>query len=66
MEVDMSPYRSTKSEIDYIITDKKEIIYYITVVNKIWIGNDYHMVRTKISLNTKKERKLISKPKVKR
>lgn len=58
-----SPDGSTKNEIDFIISNRKEIVRDVTVLNKFSIGSDHRLVRSKISINIKNERrKLIKQP----
>lgn len=62
-----SPDGNTKNEIDYIITNKQDIVQDVTVINKCSIGSDHRMVRAKVNINIKRERrKLISQTHVKK
>ena len=57
-----SPDGHTINEIDYIITDKPNMVTDVTVINRINIGSDHSMVMGSIRLNTKAERrKLLNK-----
>ncbi|XP_048516546.1 craniofacial development protein 2-like [Dendroctonus ponderosae] len=59
----VSPDCSTKNEIDFIISNRKEIVRDVTVLNKFSMGSDHRLVRSKISINIKNERrKLIKQP----
>jgi Reverse transcriptase (RNA-dependent DNA polymerase) len=61
-----SPTKRT-SEIDYILTNKKDIFLDCTVINKFNTGSDHRMVRCKVRFNIKRERsKLMQKPRVRR
>ncbi|XP_044759008.1 craniofacial development protein 2-like [Coccinella septempunctata] len=52
-----SPDGRTKNEIDYIITDNKNTVKDVSVLNKFFTGSDHRIVRAKIVLNLKKERR---------
>lgn len=52
----VSPDSRTRNEIDFIITDKKQIIADVTVLNRLSIGSDHRMVRAKVLLNLRTER----------
>lgn len=52
----MSPDGNTKNEIDYITTDKKNIIKDVTVLNNFSVGSDHRIVRAKVKINVKRER----------
>lgn len=57
-----SPDGVTKNQIDLIISNMKNIVQDVTVLNKFSIGSDHRAVRAKIVINTRKERlKLIRK-----
>ena len=43
-----SPDGSTKNELDFVITDKKEIVQDETVLNRFSAGSDSRIVRAKI------------------
>ena len=47
----------TKNEIDYIMTDKPNMVTDLTVINRINIGSDHMMVMGSITLNTRAERR---------
>lgn len=53
----ISPDGRTKNEIDFIITDKKQTVTDVTVLNSLSVGSDHRMVRAKILLNLRTERK---------
>jgi len=58
----ISPDGRTKNEIDFIITDKKQIVTDVTILNKLSVGSDHRMVRAKIVLNLRTERnKLVNR-----
>ena len=48
---------NTKSEIDYIMTDKPSMVTDVTVINRVNIGSDHRMVMASITLNTRAERR---------
>ncbi|XP_072378445.1 uncharacterized protein [Diabrotica undecimpunctata] len=50
-----SPYGITKNEIDFIITNRN-IVQDVTVINKITVGSDHRLVRSKIIINIRRER----------
>ena len=52
-----SPDGRTKNEIDFIITEKLNIIKNISTMNKIDVGSDHRFLRARIELDTKLERK---------
>lgn len=52
----ISPDGKTKNEIDFIISNRKEIVHDVTVLNNFSIGSDHRMIRSKISINSKAER----------
>ena len=59
-----SPEGKTKNEIDYIMTDKPNIITDVRVINRINIGSDHRMLMNNIKLDTKAEgKKLLRKKK---
>ena len=53
----------TKNEIDYIMTDKPNVITYVRVINRINIGSDHRMLTSNIRLDTKAERKKLLRKK---
>ena len=52
-----SPNHETRNEIDYILTDKNDIVKDIQVLNQVNVGSDHRMVRCKVQINTNKERR---------
>lgn len=54
---------TTKNEINYVITHNKNIILDTKVVNCISIGSDHRIVRAKVIVNIKLERKKFIGPK---
>ena len=56
-----SPDGETKNEIDYIMTDKPNMITDVRVINRINIGSDHRMLMSNIRLDTKAERKKLLK-----
>ena len=52
-----------KNEIDFILSNRRDIVKDVSVINKVNVGTDHRMVRSKIKLGLKIERKkLIRKP----
>ena len=58
-----SPDGKTKNEIDYIMTDKPNMITDVRVINHINIGSDHRMLMSNIRLDTKAERKKLLRKK---
>ncbi|MEE4247402.1 MAG: reverse transcriptase domain-containing protein [Kangiellaceae bacterium] len=61
-----SPNGETKNEIDYILSNKN-IVLNVDVIQRVNVGSDHRMVRGKIRLNTRLERKRMvqsGKPKI--
>lgn len=57
-----SPDGITKNEIDFIISNTKNLVQDVTVLNRFSVGSDHRAVRAKISVNVRKERtKLVGK-----
>ncbi|XP_072384376.1 uncharacterized protein [Diabrotica undecimpunctata] len=52
-----SPNGLNKNEIDFIFTNKKDAVQDVTVLNQFSTGSDHRMVRAKVVLNVKKERR---------
>ena len=51
------------NEIDFILTDRRDIVKNVGVINKVNVGSDHRMVRSEIKLSLRMERKkLIQKP----
>jgi len=59
-----SPDFETFNEIDYVLTDKLNIVTNIEILNKVNVDSDHRMVRCRIHVNTKIERQKLfhSKP----
>ena len=51
-----SPNFEVFNEIDYILTDKFNIIKNIEVLNRVNVGSDHRMVRCRIQIDAKRER----------
>ena len=52
-----------KNEIDFIISNRRDIIKNVEVINKVNVGSDHRMVRGEIKIHLRRERnKLMSKP----
>ena len=58
-----SPDGKTKNEIDYVMTDKPNMITDVRVINRINIGSDHRMLMSNIRLDTKAERKKLLRKK---
>ena len=52
-----SPNHETKNEIDFILIDRHNIVKNVDVLNQVNVGSDHRMVRCKIQINTKQERR---------
>lgn len=52
-----SPGGITRNEIDFIISNNRNIAMDTSVLNTICVGSDHRMVRAKIYINTKSERR---------
>lgn len=52
----MSPDGTTKNEIDFVISDKKNTVQDVTVFNKYSVGSDYRLFRAIIKTNVRGER----------
>ena len=46
-----SPDGVTKTEIDYIPTNRPDIVTYVTVINQVNIGSDHRLVMSNIKLD---------------
>ena len=57
----VSPSGSTKSEIDFILTDKRHIFNDVSVINRVKTGSDHRMVRGTLNINIKLERSRLMK-----
>uniref|UniRef100_A0A2A4J310 Endonuclease/exonuclease/phosphatase domain-containing protein n=1 Tax=Heliothis virescens TaxID=7102 RepID=A0A2A4J310_HELVI len=54
-----------KNEYDYILTDRKNIVTDVTVLNRFSTSSDHRLVRAVVKLNIQKERRTLTKrPKV--
>ena len=51
------PNGVTKPEIDYILTNKPDIVTYVTVSNQVNIGSDHRTVTSNIRMDAEVERK---------
>ena len=58
-----SPDGKTKNEIDYVVTDKPNMITDVRVINRINIGSDHRMLMSNTRLDTKAERKKLLRKK---
>ena len=52
-----SPNGVTKTEIDYILTDRPDIGTYVKLINLVNIGSDHIMAMSSIKLGVEMERK---------
>ena len=60
----ISPNGATKNDIDYIMTDRPDILLDVSVINSINTGSDHRMIRGKAKIDTKFERaKMVTQPK---
>ena len=50
------PNGITKNEIDFILTNRSDIVKDVTVLNKVNVGSDHRMVRSRLGLNLRVER----------
>lgn len=53
----VSPVHRTENEIDFIISNPKDIFYDVYVLNVFSTGSDRRMIQTKVVVNIKKERR---------
>ena len=58
-----SPDGKTKNEIDFMITDKKQIFRNVTVLNQFSTGSDHRMLKASIETDLGKERYRMTKKK---
>lgn len=56
-----SPDGVTKNEIDFIISNRRGIVQDVAVLNRCTIGSDHRMVRAKVVIDTKRERRKLVK-----
>ena len=59
-----SPDGSTRNEIDFIMTNKKDTIENLMVLNRVNTGSDHRMVRCRVNFRTQVERVKLVKPKI--
>ena len=52
-----SPNGVAKTEIDYILTKRPDIVTEVTVINQVNIGSDHRLVMNNIKLDIEVERK---------
>ena len=59
-----SPNFETFNEIDYVLVDKNNIVKNFEVINKVNVDSDHRMIRCKVQIDSKQERKRLfhSKP----
>ncbi len=59
-----SPDGATRNQIDFIMTNQRDTIMNISVINRVNTGSDHRLLRSKVKFNTKIERlKLASRSK---
>lgn len=63
MYIWLSPDGNTKNEIDYILTNRKDIIQDVTILNKFNTGSDHRLVRAMVVIDKKNERRNSTKTK---
>ena len=51
------PKGVTKTEIDYILTNRPDIVTYVTDINQVNICSDHRLVMSNIKLDVEVERK---------
>ena len=51
--------RVPKTEIDYVLTNRSDIVTYVTFINQVKIGSDHRLVMSNIKLDVEVERKNI-------
>lgn len=56
-----SPSGNVKNEIDYILTNKREICTDVSVLSKFDTGSDHRMVRATLQINTQMERNKLTR-----
>ena len=54
-----SPNGVTKTEIDYILTNRPDIVTDVTVINQVNIGSDHRLVMSNIKPDVDVERKAL-------
>ncbi|KAM0735271.1 LINE-1 retrotransposable element ORF2 protein [Formica fusca] len=59
-----SPDNSTKNEIDYVLVTDKRICVDVSVLNRFDTGSDHRLVRAKIQVDTRLERKRLMEKKI--
>ena len=52
-----SPNSTTKAEIDYVLTNRPDIVTDVTVINQVSSGSEDRMVMSNIKLNVEVDRK---------
>ena len=59
-----SPNHETHNEIDYILTNKHDIMQDIQVMRKINVGSDHRMVRCRVKVNFQEERRKLFRTRI--
>ena len=59
-----SPNGVAKFEIDYILTNRSEIVKDVTIINQVNIGIDFRMVMSNIKLDVEMEKKKKRYPRI--
>lgn len=57
----ISPNKTTKNEIDFILTDKPRSVTDVSVLNKFNTGSDHRLVRATFTINTRIERQRLTR-----
>ena len=52
-----SPYGTTKTEIDYILNNRPDVVTDVTIINQVIIGSDHRKVMSNIKLDVEMARK---------
>ena len=58
-----APDGTVKNEIDYVMTTRSDIVKEVKVITKANVGSDYHLVASKIKIDTYVERRRMVKRK---
>ena len=57
----ISPDKTTKNEIDYVLSNKNNICCDVSVLNKFYTGSDHRLVRAKFQIHMRTERNKLIK-----
>ena len=61
MDVEESK-RTSKNDIDYILTNKKRIVKNVDAIQRVNVGSDHRLVRGTIKTNTRIEARRLMRP----